>query len=168
MAKTRQTAHTANHTTQASVMTVKRIIGLVVLINANACASTQSSPSTGDVLAELSRRSALPPAQLRPLLANCDADQQSRYFCAYRDVVAADLTLELVVADKLRELPACRMPLDRKLASFQRTRDEQCAKSAARDDGEGSMAPTARELCIAASINQLSKDVRHTTQCVSK
>ena len=139
-------------------------LATATLIPVSACATASQRPSADQVLAELSRRSALPPGKLKPLLANCDADQQSMYFCACRDVVAADLTLKLMVAEKGRESTACRSSLDTLVANFERSREPACAKSSAETFGGGSMEHTAQVICVAASTNSMVEQVR-ATEC---
>jgi hypothetical protein len=58
------------------------------LLPVMACAENRAAPpapSPNEVLAEMSRRSAVPEAELKERLTSCDADQQSVYFCAFRE-----------------------------------------------------------------------------------
>ncbi|MGJ7527260.1 lysozyme inhibitor LprI family protein [Variovorax sp. GB1P17] len=123
------------------------------------------TPSAQEVLSALSRRSQLPEEELRRLTADCAADQQSMYFCAYRDVVAAELKLDRVMADKARERPGCKGAIDAKVERWKVARDRTCAKSAAREWGGGSMEPTARNICLAESTGRMVRQVQRLNSC---
>ncbi|HVZ31947.1 MAG TPA: hypothetical protein VG963_05955, partial [Polyangiaceae bacterium] len=86
-------------------------------------------PASEDVLREVSRRSGLPESEVRALVANCDRDQQSQYFCAFRDFVARDLLLQSTAAEQQRQLPACEAELHQKLTEREHARDENCQRS---------------------------------------
>ncbi|WP_052135311.1 lysozyme inhibitor LprI family protein [Collimonas arenae] len=98
-------------------------------------------PAEGDVLVELSHRSNLPEADLKQSLANCDANQTNTNLCAYRDQVAADLTLKHAVAE------------------WEKARDAGCAKSAEREYGGGSLKPTAQAMCVTAETKKMIQRV---------
>ena len=131
------------------------------------CATAQLSPTRDEVLSELSRRSQLPPAKLEQLLSSCDSDEQSRLVCASHEHVAAELRLELVAADKLRELPGCRLTIQRKLWRFQRDRDRQCGP-AFEPSPIATAELTARVLCATQATQRTIKDVLHETRCRAK
>jgi uncharacterized protein YecT (DUF1311 family) len=141
---------------------IRTFASMAVFILFGSCATTSTTPSGDEVLAELSRRSALSSEMLRPMLSHCDADQQSMYFCAYRDSVAADLTLQRVVAEKVRRAPGCKAPLEIEIAGWERSREKGCAKSAAEDYAGGSMEPTARAACAAMTTNRMIEQLRKT------
>jgi len=128
------------------------------------CATSQMSPTHGEVLAELSRRSLLSREQLEQHLSRCAQDEQSRFVCASRDQVESDLKLELVAADKLRELPGCRLTIERKLWRFRHNRDEKCGRPP-----EASAPATAeltqQVLCANEATQRMIKDVLHETRC---
>jgi hypothetical protein len=143
-----------------------RMCAAAVLVGVSlaSCATVKLSPTRDEVLIELSRRSQLPPAQLEPFLASCDRDEQSRFLCAFRAQVEADLKLELVVADKLRELPGCRLTIERKLRRFQHDRDETCGP-AVLASALATAELTARVLCANGATQRTIKDVLHETRC---
>lgn len=137
---------------------MKKILFIVLLMTASAAnASADYVPPAGDVLTELSRRSNLPEADLQQSLANCDADQMSTNLCAYRDQVAADLTLKHVIADKQAQRADA---INEKIAKWEKKRDAACAKSAAREFGEGSMKPTAQAICVTAETKKMIRWVK--------
>ncbi len=123
------------------------------------------TPSAQEVLSALSRRSQLPEDELRHLTADCAADQQRMYFCAYRDVVAAELTLDRAVADKARGRPGCKGAIDAKVERWKAARDRACTKSAAREWGGGSMEPTARNTCLAERTGRMVRQVQRLNRC---
>jgi uncharacterized protein YecT (DUF1311 family) len=142
-------------------------LSLLVSLDA-ACTHAETAPSQSAVLAELSRRSATPEPELREVLAHCDQDQRSTNLCAFRDVVAADLSLDAAIADKIRELPACEMPLERGLERFRNDRKEQCERTAAAEAGGGSLEPTAGAMCITDMTRKMIIDVRKKTDCTRR
>jgi hypothetical protein len=118
-----------------------------------------------EALDELHRRSDLPKVDLDRLLGDCDANQQSMYFCAWRDQIAADLALRHIVEDKERTRPSCRPSIDSGIASWTRSRDRACSESATKQWGEGSMRQTARLTCIAAETTRMSRRLERLQGC---
>jgi len=116
-------------------------------------------------MAELSRRSELTEGQLRSQLKNCQTNRQSRYFCAFREVVAADLSLRFAVDAKIREAPTCEGPLSHAVADFQKSRMRLCNESAADLLSEASIEPIAQARCIAGSTNAMAEQVRRGARC---
>ena len=114
---------------------------------------------TFDKSVGLTRRSALSERELGPILANCDANQRSMYFCAFRDAVTADVALRRAVEDRKRDEPGCASRLAQLIGGFERSRDAQCAKSASEDFEGGSMEATALAMCNAASTNAMVEQV---------
>ncbi|MET0385560.1 MAG: hypothetical protein ABW321_06360 [Polyangiales bacterium] len=142
----------------AHAAVMQRAALLALLMLAGACATRPLQPRDEDVLGELSRRTALPVTELRERLAQCPSDLPSGVYCAHRDVVTAELTLQLIAADKVRELPGCRMPVERTLERFEHTRDARCKLDP--------LQPSAAALdCAAASTRRLTAHIRHITQC---
>ena len=120
-----------------------------------ASASASYVPPAGEVLTELARRSNLPEADLRQSLANCDANQTNINLCAYRDQVAADLTLKHAIADKEAQRHQRTDAINAKIAKWEKSRDASCAKYAEREFGDGSMKPTAQAMCVAAETKKM-------------
>ncbi|NKI70225.1 DUF1311 domain-containing protein [Collimonas pratensis] len=115
-------------------------------------ASTSYVPPAGEVLTELSRRSNFPEADLQQSLAKCDANQMNTNLRAYSDQVTADLTLKHVIAGKQAQRADA---INEKIAKWEKKRDAACAKSAAREFGEGSMRPTAQAMCVTAETKKM-------------
>jgi uncharacterized protein YecT (DUF1311 family) len=157
-------------------MNTGRLAACLWLIAMSFCASALAqpsaksveTPSAQEVLSTLSRRSQLPEEELSRLTADCAADQQSMYFCAYRDVVAAELTLDRVVADKVRGRPACKGAIEARVERWKAARDRACAKRAARAWGGGSMEPTARSACLAEDTGRLVRQAQRLDSCPRK
>jgi hypothetical protein len=126
----------------------------------------EAPPSEG-VLREVARRSGLPESEVQELVANCDRDQQSLYFCAFRDFVARDLLLQSSAAEKQRQLPACAAELGQKLSEREHARDENCRRSAAEEYGEGSMKLQAQATCAASATQELVERVQAVKDCAS-
>jgi len=118
-------------------------------------------------MVELSQRSLLPRAQLDHQLSDCMRDEQSRYLCASREQVEAELRLDLIAADKLRELPGCRLTIERKLRRFWQQRIETCGSP----PEAGALATaelTEQVVCANHATRRAIKDVLHETRCRSR
>jgi hypothetical protein len=103
----------------------------------------------------MSRRSAVPEAELNQRLTNCNADQQSLYFCALRDFVAVDLELDRLAAEQAHRHPECKEAFEHQLRDLKQKRDGACAKSANEEYGAGSVAQTAIAVCASNSTRPL-------------
>jgi hypothetical protein len=115
----------------------------------------------------MSRRSTVPEPELQQRLTHCDADQQSAYFCAFRDFIAADLQLDRAAAEQARRHPECRQSIAHRLLTLRHERDSTCAKSARKDYGGGSMEQTATASCAARSTASLIEQFRAMNGCPS-
>lgn len=115
-------------------------------------ASAATDPS---VLSELAQRSTLAPTDLSALLDDCDATQQAMYFCAWRDLILAERSLQRAKDRRIASCPSCKSALDARLARWLRARDASCARFAKLDFGGGSMEPTDRVLCATAQTREL-------------
>ena len=131
----------------------------------NADQSPSNAPGAVAAVDELARLSSLSKDELSVLLADCTANQQSMYFCAWRDQIAGELAAKQVLANKKQELPACGSTLDKKLASWMQSRDHVCAKSATKEWGEGSMRPTAQAICSAKETATITKRLARIRSC---
>ena len=153
----------------ARVIVTPRIDIAVILICASiaSCATAKLSPTQDEVMLELSRRSLLPRAQLEQHLSRCAKDEQSRFLCAFHEQIEADLKLELVAADKLRELPGCRLTIERKLWRFAQQRDELCGPAPAASEA-ATAELTHQVLCANEATQRMIKDVLHETRCRAK
>lgn len=146
-------------------LVVLMICASAQVFSAESMHGSHDTPEAVEIFNELARRSALPEADLNALLANCDATQQSMYFCAWRDQIAADRRLNQAVADQVKLRPHCKPYFEARTASWSRARDQFCEKSAKADWTDGSMEPTAKLLCMTAQTDQMTKHVRHMHGC---
>lgn len=118
---------------------------------------TPSVQSTSvSVLEELVKRSGIPKDEMKSVLENCDATQLSMNFCSLRDQIVADAKLRQLIVDKKLRVPNCSDAIDAKVAAWQKNRDANCAKTAAKEFGSGSMEPTARLICSTASTRDFT------------
>ena len=143
------------------------LIAIACCVPAVDAAARPHEPKNTDpvVLSELSRRSSLPEKDLRAILADCNVNQQSLYFCAFRDFVAADLAFRRLVSVKQHRLPSCRAAIGEEAANAERLRDSSCEKSATADWGDGSMKPTAAALCAASETRKMTARFRQRKSC---
>lgn len=138
----------------------KTLLAFLLLYAITASASTTETlkiEETNAVFVELSRRSGMEKAELKSLLADCSASQQSMYFCAWRDQIEANQKLGLILAERAQKSPKCKPTLKSKVSRWEQIRDQSCNKSAKRQWGEGSMKPTAEAMCIAAETEKMIK-----------
>jgi uncharacterized protein YecT (DUF1311 family) len=139
---------------------------------ATLAADVQRSEPNGQahtaVLGELSQRSGLPEAELNSLLADCNANQQSIYFCAWRDQIAADKAFGRALSDKQQKNLQCKTSMETKVANWKKSRDLSCEKSATQEWGEGSMKPTAQAICVTVETVRMTKRLEHMKECEFK
>jgi len=128
----------------------KLVLGLVVFASAHAFAD----PTPAD---EISARSGLPASEVSALLANCDSNQTSMNFCAWRDQIVAERELQQVIEQRKREHPEQKAPLDARIAKWKKARDASCEKSARTEWGDGSMRPAAQAICVTAATKKMVK-----------
>lgn len=144
------------------------IIVLFVVVSSVAADSQRTGWNDQErtaVLGELAQRSGLPEIELNRLLASCDSNQQSMYFCAWRDQIVAERAFRRELADKQRQMPRCKKAIETKIASWIRARDQSCDKSATKEWGEGSMKATALVLCISAETIKMTEQLERINRC---
>jgi uncharacterized protein YecT (DUF1311 family) len=112
---------------------------------------------------EISARSGLPASEVSALLADCDSNQTSINFCAWRDQIVAERELQKVVEQREREHPERTAALEAKIAKWKSARDASCEKSARREWDGGSMRPAAQAICSAAATRKMTKKLSSTT-----
>ncbi|KVT77573.1 hypothetical protein WK56_00695 [Burkholderia ubonensis] len=123
---------------------------LLLLASATAFAEQTSAD-------EISARSGLPASEVSALLADCDSNQTSMNFCAWRDQIVAERELQQVVDQQVSEHPERKAALEAKIAKWKKARDASCEKSARKEWGEGSMRAAARAICATASTKKMTK-----------
>lgn len=99
------------------------------------------------------------------MLSNCDANQTSLNFCAWRDRVVAEQKLQDVVKNKTAEFPACKARLENKIAAWTKRRDASCKKSTEAENGGGSIVPTEFAACQTAETERMTKIIASIHQC---
>ncbi|WP_242540457.1 lysozyme inhibitor LprI family protein [Trinickia mobilis] len=109
---------------------------------------------------ELAARSGLPASEVGALLSNCDADQTSMNFCAWRDQIVAEQELQRIVDQKSAASPDCGVTLKKKITAWKKNRDSSCKKSADREWHGGSMLPAAIAICATAETKRMTKAIR--------
>ncbi|WP_415113258.1 lysozyme inhibitor LprI family protein [Paraburkholderia sp.] len=115
--------------------------------------------SASDPIDEIANRSGLPASEVSAILSNCEANQTSMNFCAWRDQLVAEQKLEHVVEATAGSSTACKTALQKKIAAWKKRRDANCSKSASREWGNGSMLPTAVAMCKTAATDRMRKAI---------
>jgi uncharacterized protein YecT (DUF1311 family) len=117
------------------------------------------------VLGELSWRSGIREAELSKLLANCNANPQSLYLCAWRNQIATDRALGAVLADKAQRRPECRTAIENRIADWARLRDASCDRTTREQWGDGPIAPTARLRCMEEETARMTTRLARARRC---
>ncbi|KVK86789.1 hypothetical protein WJ47_07715 [Burkholderia ubonensis] len=127
-------------------------LAFLLLLLASATAFAEQTPAD-----EISARSGLPASEVSALLADCDSNQTSMNFCAWRDQIVAERELQQVVDQQVSEHPERKAALEAKIAKWKEARDASCEKSARKEWGEGSMRAAAQAICATASTKKMTK-----------
>ncbi|RDJ97786.1 lysozyme inhibitor LprI family protein [Paraburkholderia lacunae] len=134
-----------------------------LLVLALACSSAfADTPDPADVI---SQQSGLPASEVQGMLANCDANQTSLNFCAWRDRVVAEQKLHDVLDEKAGTSPGCKARLEHKIAVWKKRRDASCKKSAEAENGGGSIVPMEIAACQAAETDRMTKVIGSIRRC---
>lgn len=131
---------------------------------ADASPETKENPA---LIKELSLRSGLAEPELNSLLENCDANQQSMYFCAWRNQISAEKMFSEVLGAKQSKIPGCKQYFHAQAKGWALARDKGCEQSATKQWGEGSMKPTAQMICAAAETYRMTKKLERMNDCQS-
>lgn len=141
-------------------------IGLFFGVKAvHAVSSYANAVHDSDALNILLQRSDLPLSELQSLLSNCNASQQSMYFCAWRDEIVSAQAFSRTVLEKSHQWSTCGKALDAWVSQVERARDQQCEAAARQEFGEGSMRPTAQLLCAAQTTKRLNQRLAQMRGC---
>ncbi|CAE6763641.1 lysozyme inhibitor LprI family protein [Paraburkholderia haematera] len=136
---------------------------LALLALVLACSSAfADTPDPADVI---SQQSGLPASEVQGMLANCDANQTSLNFCAWRDRVVAEQKLQDVVDEKVANSPGCKARLEDKIVAWKKRRDASCKKSAEAENGGGSVVPMEIAACQAAETDRMAKVIGSIRRC---
>lgn len=128
-------------------------------------ACSPAMAGTVDPADVISRQSGLPASEVQGMLANCDANQVSLNFCAWRDRVVAEQKLQDIVDDRAAKSPGCKARLDSKIAAWKKRRDVSCKKSAEAENGGGSIVPMEIAACQAAETDRMAKAIASARRC---
>jgi uncharacterized protein YecT (DUF1311 family) len=128
----------------------KLLLALLLLSSAHAFAG--QTPAD-----EISARSGLPASEVNAMLADCDSNQTSMNFCAWRDQIVAERELQQVVEQQESEHPERKAALDARIARWRKARDASCEKSARKEWDGGSMRPAAQAICATAATRKMTK-----------
>ncbi|MDR7008863.1 lysozyme inhibitor LprI family protein [Paraburkholderia strydomiana] len=113
----------------------------------------------------ISRQSGLPAGEVQGMLANCDANQVSLNFCAWRDRVVAEQRLQDIVDDRVAKSPGCKARLDSKITALRKRRDASCKMSAEAVNGGGSIVLMEIAACQAAETDRMAKMIASARRC---
>ncbi|KVO17866.1 hypothetical protein WL51_13890 [Burkholderia ubonensis] len=127
-------------------------LAFLLLLLASATAFAEQTPAD-----EISARSGLPASEVSALLADCESNQTSMNFCAWRDQIVAERELQQVVDRQVSEHPERKTALEAKIAKWKKARDASCERSARKEWGEGSMRAAAQAICATASTKKMTK-----------
>jgi len=152
------------------IMSVSIGFALMLLVAVSAALADSSTSNTSDpqlntVADELSQLSGLPESEVQTVLADCAANQQSMYFCAWRDQIQSQRLLNQAIATKVKKSPDCKTKLEPKVAAWSKRRDKVCAQSAEAEWGTGSMKPTAQATCVAKETERVAKLIKKSATC---
>jgi uncharacterized protein YecT (DUF1311 family) len=134
---------------------MKHLLSLAVAIALSGSAFAAPNPTD-----ELATRSGLPASEINTMLANCDADQTSMNFCAWRDQIVAEQELQTIVDKKSAASSTCKVTLEKKITAWKQSRDANCKKSADQQWHGGSMLPAAFAICATEETKRMTKGLR--------
>lgn len=121
---------------------------------------------SGEVLIELSRRSATPVEELKKLLSNCSQSQMNINYCSFRYFIEADLAMRSVLARKLGALPfSCQETLQTSQAQWEKQRDSMCNKKADDEAKSGFVRPMIFNTCQAGTTEQHTAQLKSIQSC---
>ena len=93
------------------------------------------------------------------MLADCTANQQAQYFCAWRDKLRAAQALDAAVAQRGQASASCSQRLTQETPRWKAQVQHQCQAAAAREWGGGSLQRTAELSCTAAAFGRAASAV---------
>ena len=125
-----------------------RLLGRAAVL-ALCCAAAGAQPAPRSAVAELSAASGLPEAEITALLADCAANQQAQYFCAWRDQLEAERKLDAALSLRGQASPECGKRLADEAPRWKRQVQRHCQGTAAKAWGGGSLQRTAELACAA-------------------
>lgn len=144
-----------------------RCAALVALLSGLAGAAAAADADSDAAAQEVARRSGLPAADVQRLLADCQASQQSLYFCAWRDTIVAQARLERTLAERQRAAGPCSAAQRDALQRRVKRGTAACERAARQEWGEGSLRDTARLHCEAGVVERAVRAARTVGVCTA-
>lgn len=129
------------------------------------CAAAVAQPAPKSAVPELSAASGLPEAEITTLLADCAANQQAQYFCAWRDRLEAEHKLDATLRQRSQDSPECGKRLAGEAPRWKRQVQRHCHGTAAKAWGGGSMQRTAELACVATAFEHAAAELPSGKSC---
>ena len=118
---------------------------------------------------QLIHRSAMPEAEVRSLLANCDASQLSINFCTWRDALVAEVRLDDAwAAATSARLRGCKSRIDRRIADVKSRAESACAAAAEREAAGGSIKPAVVAACRQDAYDRARVRLERMKACTAR
>jgi hypothetical protein len=140
-----------------------RLAGLAGLALCGSAAVVQASPAS--VIPSISAASGLPEAEIAALLADCAANQQAAYFCAWREQLQAERSLDAALAQRSQASPDCGKRLASEATHWKTQVQRRCRRSAEREWDGGSAQRRAELACTANRFDSAASAVATGTAC---
>jgi hypothetical protein len=141
-----------------------RLLGRTAAL-ALCCAAASAQPTPKSAVPELSAASGLPEAEITALLADCAANQQAQYFCAWRDRLEAEHKLDAALRLRSQASPECGKRLAGEAPRWKRQVQRHCQATAAKAWGGGSMQRTAELACAANAVERAAAELPSEQSC---
>ena len=118
-----------------------------------------------DALNELHKHTQISYQELKQYMSNCDASQQSMYFCAWKDYIIARNRLHTLIDKKKILLNGCAGELQSKVDDWEKPLYRYCRKLSIQAWGEGSMQPTDQMVCMSSATEAYNKKIDAINDC---
>jgi hypothetical protein len=129
------------------------------------CAAVGAQPVPTSAVPELSAASGLPESEITALLADCAANQQAQYFCAWRDRLEAEHKLDAALSQRSQASPECGKRLAGEAPRWKSQVQRHCQATAAKAWGGGSMQRTAELACAANAFEHAAAELPSEKSC---
>ncbi len=122
-------------------------------------------PAGKIVIEALSQRSGLSEDELNNQIADCNVNQQSMYFCSYRDFVYSDIVMKEEKNRKIDAFVNCAKLINIKVAAWIRPNAAICESRATKEYGAGSLKETYKLACLAELTNSTALKINKISGC---
>ncbi len=141
---------------------MKWSIIILVFLAMTCCASEQQ-----DAFNTVQKISGISVRDLKGLLADCEntENQQSMYFCTWRDYEIERKKLHDLVVQKQKQFPKCALVLQNKVNNWEKPLYIKCKKKSIEDFGGGSFQSTAQMVCMRYSAADYQKIIEKLQSC---